>query len=83
MKYAILALLALSLAGCPEYSPGRKSDVNPVYPIGSTDIKDEGNGWVSFKWEGNCFLMQTNGVYWGNSYDRAFTSYNCPKEAAE
>ena len=84
MKYAILAMLILLLAGCerPEIEPNTSAG-NSDYPVGATDIQSEGNGWVSFKWKGNCFLTHTNGVYWGNSYDRAFTSYDCPKTAAE
>lgn len=80
MKYAILALLVAVLVGCPRSSA---SSGDTDYPGGATDIQSEGNGWVSFKWHGSCFLMQKNGVFWGNSFDRAFTSYDCPKEAAE
>jgi hypothetical protein len=76
MKYVVLAMLALLMAGCGSGSSDGGGD--PDYPDGATHVRSEGNGWWSFQWKGSCFLMQKNGVSWGNSFDRAFTSYTCP-----
>lgn len=75
MRYSILLVLAL-LAGCDPVT-GQIGDTDGALPQGATDIKNEGHGWTSFKWNGNCFLINANGGALTHSYDRAFTQYEC------
>ena len=69
-------LLALLLAGCNP-TTGKSGNVIDSLPTGATNIRFQGNGWYSFEWEGNCFIIQTNSGSLMQNYDRAFTTYEC------
>lgn len=74
MRRSILllaALVAISV-GCSS-AEGGKSD----FPVGSTNIRYVGNGWVTFEWEGQCFLYHENGASLLNNYDRVLTKIDC------
>ena len=81
MRYSIL-LLALIVCGCVRVDDLEMKDV-PVLPSDATEVTAEGNGWYSFKWRGQCFLTQQNGVSWTQSFDRVLTRIDCKESADE
>ena len=79
MKKLALVLLVLLLAGCQDY---RLSDQR-VYlslnlPEDSTEIKDAGKNWVTFKWKNQCFLFSEFGS--GNTSTTALAKIDCPAQ---
>lgn len=75
-SFTLIVICVILFAGCEQASPGNP-DPNGRYPVGATDITDQGNDWVTFKWEGQCFLMNQNSLSLGNNFDRVLTKIDC------
>ena len=78
MRYVIALLLVVLLTGC-DSATGQAGNTYDNLPAGATDVAFQGNGWYTFKWSGNCFLMNTNSGSLLNNYDRAMTAISCDK----
>jgi len=64
MKIAMVVMvIAALLAGCEV----PKATTSDGLPAGAESVQDRGNGWVTFKWNGECFL------YTKRTYDRSLS----------
>ena len=74
MKYfTVLILGVILLSGCTSTVENSDSEL----PFGTSDIRDVGNGWVNFKYEGQCFLYQRSGFPGMSYFDRVLTKIDC------
>ena len=75
MKITLILLLVMLLVSC---GPPPAYTLNTRPPGGAMNMKNVMNGWYTFEWQGECFLMKTGGQ--GSAMIGHITTISCGEE---
>ena len=75
MRHWTVLILAVMLVGCAP--PGAMTTYTRP-PGGAANVTNVHNGWVTFEWRGECFLMKSGGK--GNFGIGHITTISCGDE---